>query len=190
MPKIVDDETTYRAVIQVIAARGYAGATTKELAKAAGISEMSLFRKYRNKLQLVKQALTSIIDQADFAAATRYTGDITADLLRVVQFYQDSAVKHGQLIFMLVAELPRYPDLADLLTVPLDMFTRIESLLAHYQADGILRQEHPRHAVGALLGPLLYTGTLHRVMPDDGFPPLDLQTHVTHFLAGRRTETE
>ena len=39
MPKIIDDEKVYRAAMQAVIERGYAGATTKQIAEAAGISE-------------------------------------------------------------------------------------------------------------------------------------------------------
>jgi len=57
MPKIVEDKTVYRAVLQTVFERGYAGATTKEMAAAADISEVTLFRKFGTKGQLGKQAL-------------------------------------------------------------------------------------------------------------------------------------
>ena len=42
---------------------GYAAATTKKLAKAAGIGEVTLFRKYGNKAQLVKQAMIDLAER-------------------------------------------------------------------------------------------------------------------------------
>ena len=35
MPKIIEDEKIYQAVMQVVGERGYAGATTKQMADAA-----------------------------------------------------------------------------------------------------------------------------------------------------------
>ena len=74
MPKIIEDEKIFHAVMQVVSERGYASATTKQMANAAHVSEVTLFRKYANKAQLVKQALASIVEQTDFVAATQYTG--------------------------------------------------------------------------------------------------------------------
>ena len=186
MPKIITDEEIFRAVMQVVSERGYIGATTKQIAKAANVSEVTLFRKYGSKLQLVKQAITAIIAQTDFDAATRYTGDISSDLLRVVQAYQDSAVKHGQFIFILLSEMPRYPELADMLDTPFEIYTGIGALIVKYQSEGILREEHPMHAVAALLGPLMYMTMLNKAMPAGGFPPLDLPSQIACFLEGRR----
>jgi AcrR family transcriptional regulator len=190
MPKIITDEEIFRAVMQVVSECGYAGATTKQMAEAANVSEVTLFRKYDNKLQLIKQAVTAIITQTDFEAVTQFTGDVSADLLRVVQAYQDSAVKHGQFIFILLSELPRYPELGDLLNKPFNIFTNISQLLTNYQSEGILRQEHPMHALAALLGPLIYVSMMQKAIFEGSIPPLDLENHVACFLEGRRVERQ
>ena len=185
MPKIMKDEEIYQAVVQVISERGYAGATTKQMAEVANVSEVTLFRKYENKQQLVKQAIAFLVNQADFEAATQYTGDVAADLLRIVQAYQESAVQNGQFIFVLLAEMQRYVEMADLLDAPLRIFSRMGDLLARYQTEGQLQPENPMHALTALLGPLIYVDMLHKAMGDKVIPPLNLELHVTHFLAGR-----
>ena len=51
MPKVIEDEDVYQAVIEVVAEYGYSGATTKQMADAADVSEVTLFRKYGNKAQ-------------------------------------------------------------------------------------------------------------------------------------------
>jgi len=187
MPKIITDEEIYRAVMQVVSERGYSGATTKQMAEAANVSEVTLFRKYNTKVQLIKQAVAAIVAQTDFETATLYTGDVTTDLLRVVQAYQESAVKNGQLIFIMLSELPRFPELADLLDIPLEIYTGIGNLFAKYQSEGILRPEHPLHAVAALLGPLMYTAMFSGALPGVSIPPLNLENHVAVFLDGRRS---
>jgi len=186
MPKIITDEEIYQAVMQVVSERGYAGATTKQIAEAANVSEVTLFRKYNKKLELIKQAVAALVAQTNFEAATQYTGDAKADLLRVVRAYQDSAVKHGQLIFVMLSELPRYPELVDLLDIPFKIYTSIGNLFAKYQSEGILRPEHPLHAVAALLAPLMYSAMLTGALPGHSIPPLNLEDHVAVFLEGRR----
>lgn len=187
MPKILEDEKIYRAVMQVVAERGYSGATTKQMADAADVSEVTLFRKYDSKQNLVKQAISSIISQTDLASAAQYTGDLNADLARVVQSYLDSAVRHGDFIFALFSELSRHPELIDSLDEPLNIFIAIGHLISRYQEDGKLHKEHPMHTLAVLLGPLMYSAMLVKMIPNSQLPPIDPSDHVAHFLAGRRT---
>ncbi|MES0361527.1 MAG: TetR/AcrR family transcriptional regulator [Anaerolineales bacterium] len=188
MPKIVEDEQIYRAVMQVVSERGYAGATTKQMADAANVSEVTLFRKYENKAELVKQAILFIVEQTDFSSAAQYTGDIHADLLRVVQAYQDSAVKHGFFFAALFSDISRYPELVEALDKPLEIFSAIQELVSRYQEEGALRQGHSTHIVTALLGPLIYTAMMRGTIPNSVLPPRNLSNYVKDFLNGYQTD--
>lgn len=184
MPKIVVDSQIYLAVIQVVSERGYSSATTKQMADAADVSEMTLFRKYGNKAELVKQAIAFIIEETDFSSAAYYTGDVHADLLRVVKSYQDTAVKNGLFIFALFADLTRHPELINSMKEPFSIFQSIGDLIARYQSEGVLKTEYPLHSVAKLLAPLVYISTIRNSKLIDTLPDLDLSGHVTSFLEG------
>lgn len=190
MPKIIKNNKIYHAIIQVVSERGYAGATTKQMADAADISEMSLFRKYGNKAELVKQAIAYIIEETDFSSSAHYSGDIHADLLRVVQAYQDTAVKNGLFIFSLFADLARHPELINSMREPFNIFQSIAGLIARYQIEGVLKNEPPLHSVAKLLAPLVYVSTVRNFKLDDTLPDLDLPEHVTSFLKGHCTKRD
>lgn len=185
MPKILEDEQIYRSVMQIVSERGYTGATTRQMADAADVSEVTLFRKYGSKQQLVRQAIASIVKQTDFASAAQYTGDINADLARVVQAYQAAAVKHGYFFAALFSEIARHPELVDTFDQPLNIFLAIGELIARYQNEGLLQKEHPLHTVAVLLGPMMYTAIIRNSLPNR-LPPLDLENHVRRFLDGHR----
>jgi len=186
MPKILEDEQIYRAVMQVVAERGYTGATTKQMASAAEVSEVTLFRKYGSKEQLVKEAISSLISTTDLASAAQYTGDIHADLTRFVKAYQDSAVKHGGFITALFSEMSRHPELVDSIDAPLNIFMAMGEIIARYQEEGALQKEPPLQILAVLLGPVMYIAMMRKAIRQNPLPPLDLSTHVTHFLDGYR----
>ncbi len=185
MPKVIVDMQIFQAVIETISQFGHAGATTRQMADAAKVSEVTLFRKYGTKAELVKRAIAALIEQTEFESAAHYTGDIHADLRRVLQAYQDAVIIHGRVLFFIFFELSRDPEMADSFAQPLALFQAIGQLLAQYQAEGILKSENPRHAVAALLGPLLYLSMIGRSMADMSIPPLDMELHIRHFLEGR-----
>ena len=186
MPKVIKDEQIFSAVIQVVSERGYASATTKQMAELAGVSEVTLFRKYESKAELVNQAISFIVKETALASAPQYTGDVHADLRKVAQTYQETAVKHGLFILTFFSEFERYPEMVSSIDDPLNIFRAIGDLIARYQSEGVLKPEHPFHAVATLLGPLMYIATIRRAKLDRQIPPLDLSAHVTGFLEGRR----
>jgi len=188
MPKILEDEKIFQAVLQVVAERGYSGATTRQMADAAHISEMTLFRKYGKKAQLVKQAIAFIVAKTDFASAARFSGDVHADLLRVVQAYHETAVRHGLFFFALFSEFNRHSELIGSMDEPMSIFQKIGELIARYQTEGILKQGPPLHAVATLLAPLMYISSIRSAKLDNHIPPLDLSEHVTSFLEGHHIE--
>ncbi len=187
MPKVVIDEDVFSAVMDLMIASGYSGTTTKQMAEAAGISEVSLFRKYGSKAQLVRMAVVSIAERFDFESACVYTGNIEDDLLRIVKLYQKLAAHHGQFMAMLIPELSRYPELRDALERPVKVIGQISALIKQYQDEGILKHENPLHTVSSLLGPLLYSSLLKGSLLDADLEPADLKKHVEDFLYGRRS---
>lgn len=186
MPKIIKDDDIYQAVINVIIQRGYNGATTKEIAQAAGVSEMTLFRKYESKAQLVLQAFTNLQKRIDIQAAVQYSGDVVADLSRVVDLYIGLANRYGSFIVILLSEFPRHPELAGLIDKPWAMAKAVESLIERYQESGVLRVEPPMRAVIDLIGPIIYAVMLQEAVPTLVLPPLTAHNDVARFLEGHR----
>lgn len=185
MPKIIADETIYEATIKVIMERGYTGATTKQIAETAEISEVTLFRKYESKANLVKQAIAFLAEQLDYETKAQYTGDPFADLLQIVEMYQGSVEESGRFLYTILLELPRHPELAEIIETPLNMMTHFGHLLVRYQKEGVLIEEHPLHSVATLLGPLMIANMVRLSTKDVPLPPIDLRNHVHNFLNGR-----
>jgi AcrR family transcriptional regulator len=185
MAKQIADSQVYKATIETLLAHGYAGATTKRIAKQAGINEVTLFRKYGSKAKLVAAAVAH--ERIQLAAQEIvYTGDVVADLLSMVQIYHNATPHHSQLFALIIAEIVRYPELRETLRVPHQMIEKFGSLMARYQQEGKLRKGEPILIVGALLAPVIIDTMLRSADPDFPVPPLDLRLHVERFLGGYR----
>jgi AcrR family transcriptional regulator len=187
MARSVSDAQILHAALEVLAQEGYVGATTRQIAAAAGINEVTLFRRFGSKQKLLKAAVEQ--EAAAFAAAgIEYSGDVAADLLRVVHFYQHIVEDRGRLIAVLLAEVPRQPELLELMQTPLEIMARVGALLERYQAEGALIKEPPMQAFMALVGPLFLGGILGYVSGGRaGMAPaaLDASAHVQRYLGGR-----
>ena len=184
MPKIIDDKQIYRDVMLAVTKYGYAAATTKKLAKAAGIGEVTLFRKYGNKAQLVKQAMIDLAEESKFEETVRYTGELQADLLSVVRGYQDSAKTNGLFFYTILVEAARHPELLDALAALQTRLGTVGALLMRYQAEGALKQMHPIHMLTSLVGPLIAMNMMQSALATMPLPPIDLEVHVRNFIEG------
>ena len=78
------DETSQKiidAAMILVRDRGYVATTTKEIAKAAGVNECTLFRKFKNKKDIVLQG----VSQAQWRAGV--TQDIFKHSFFLFSFY-------------------------------------------------------------------------------------------------------
>ena len=184
MAKQIPDSQVYTATIETLLAHGYAGATTKRIAKQAGINEVTLFRKYGSKAKLVTAAVAHERVHI-MAQKIEYTGDLEADLMSMVQLFHTTP-QHSQIFSLIIAEIVRYPELRETLRVPLQMIQKFGSLITRYQQEGKLRKGEPFLIVNALMGPVIVDIMLRSASADTEFsiPTLDLRRHVERFLGG------
>jgi AcrR family transcriptional regulator len=55
--KQITKETIVDAAYRLFSRKGYSGTTTREIAEQAGVNELTLFRHFRNKLNLLSQVI-------------------------------------------------------------------------------------------------------------------------------------
>ena len=185
MPKVIDEVGVFRTVIDMLVTRGYGGATTKEIAEAAGINEATLFRKYGSKVELFKRAINHLLVDAPLSRLA-YTGDLEADLLAIVDAYMQTNLMYGEIIPTLLAELPRYPELKDAFTTASDNIQIIIKIIQKYQAHGLLKPEPPLTSLNALIGPIMTSQMFRRANLGLPIPDMDASAYVDSFLRGRK----
>lgn len=185
MPKIINEHAVFKAVLEVLVARGYDGATTLELASAAEIHEATLFRKFGSKAGLVEKAIEHQLSSAPLSRVA-YTGNLEADLLAILEAYVATNEMYGEIVPVLLLELSRHPELRNVLRTPLMNIRGIASILARYQNEGQLIDEPPLDRVNVLIAPVLLRQMIRRADIDLPVSPLDLQGYVHAFLNGRR----
>ena len=85
------DETQLRiidATMTLIVDKGYSGATTKDIAKVAGVNESTIFRRFNGKKEIVLAAMESPkwnpgLEESDCV----YEGDLKKDLISFASTY-------------------------------------------------------------------------------------------------------
>ena len=188
MPRSVPDAQILDAVVQVVGERGYAGATTREIARAAGINEVTLFRRFGSKAQLLSAALNREVDAFFEDLGPLHTGDLEADLVRIVRRYRAVASRFGALAPVILAEGRSEPELAEVMRIPHRMMAAIAEVLMRYQLDGQLQVEHPMDGIASLIGPILVRAMMSRAAAIE-MPPVAPEVHVERFLRGFSTRS-
>lgn len=175
-----------RSGLELLAEKGYKGATTREIATRAGVSEVTLFRQFGSKEALLQEAVQKLHPPVE-QVLPQPTRNLEADLLRLTEHYVQMLEANQGLLVRLLPELARHPELRG--AAGPAGFNRAISSVLEYLADlqkaGLLRSdESPFQAAIALLGPLFARVLLFGAMRIS--PPFDLKAHVQGFLEGRQ----
>ena len=144
------------AGLDLLADQGYRGATTREIARRAGVTEQTLFRHFGAKDALLREAvqhftapLKSLVPQP--------SGDLRQDLLTVTREAATILEARQGLIARIMPEISRIPDLiatTGQCGIPL-LVESVAGLLQHYQDINCLRDVSPQEMAVAFVGPLL-----------------------------------
>lgn len=173
------------AAIACAAQYGFGGVTTRRIAEAAGVNEVTIFRRFGNKAEVLKAAFKR---EASFirAEAVHYTGDLEADLQRIVEVLWHAASRRQATLPMILAELPRNPELREAAQGSLEVIGQVAQIIQQYQQAGQLRPEPPMMTFAALIGPIMFVTLIGQTMPgmDELFQP---QEYIHQFLSGRST---
>jgi len=104
MPKVIDVEKLFETTVSLFAERGYNGTTTQELAAAAGVSEVTLFRRFGSKAGLIEAAIVHCFSRVPFSQVEG-CGDLRADLIAIMEAYQGTNDAYGGVVTTLLQEL-------------------------------------------------------------------------------------
>ena len=184
MNKSVPEQQILDAALKIIIEHGYAGATTRQIAEEAGVNEVTLFRRFGSKKNML---LASVERQlAEFAEeGIHYSGNLTADLTQITTFHLRMSKHRGKLFPVLMAELPRQPELLEVVQKPLEAMLQIRAIIERYQDEGKLIKEDPFYTVANLIGPLILHEMLVEMHGHTFAAEIDVDHHVKTFLQGR-----
>lgn len=95
------EDKIINASIVLFSQKGYTAVTTKEIAKKAGVSEMTLFRHFENKHNLFERAFDKFVFTPKFRSLfENLEWDLEPDLIKICSSYQDVLYKNQKIILM------------------------------------------------------------------------------------------
>jgi AcrR family transcriptional regulator len=147
-----EDETKQRIIqgaAQVFAQKGYDGATTRAIAEAASVNEVTLFRHFGNKKNIFMAVIErfSALPGLQTAMESQLTGDYRQDLTRLGTHFLATMLKRRQAILMSLCTAERLPEIREVVAQPP---TQQQQILSSY-----LQQQIARGAVRDLPSPEL-----------------------------------
>lgn len=94
------------AAIDLMAEKGYKGVSTKEIAAAAGVSEMTLFRNFGSKQNLLEKAVDRYHYSIEMTQIfnEKVIWDLRADLLMISQMYHEIMARNRKLFLIVLSD--------------------------------------------------------------------------------------
>jgi AcrR family transcriptional regulator len=175
----VKDEEILKAAMKTIVREGYDGATTKLIADEAGINEVTLFRKFHSKENILQavimqqrdnalQALTSAflsrgVHEDDKGNAPRIATTLTELGYRLIEFMKTRM----DLMILLMSEGRRKPSVAKVISsIPQDMIVQLRKLFEEQMRLKKIRDVDPQLAAVTFLGFLFYYSLMKELFND------------------------
>jgi len=172
------EQRILNAALKVFASEGYTGATTRRIAKEANVAEVTLFRKFQSKENLLREVLIRNrveISELDNLFRIDKEADIETDLLILGKNISNSIKdktkdnKHRMLMLVLFEEGRRRPEVGELLTSVFQMYiTRLSEYFELQIKNEKMRNIDPRSAALTFISYFVYTSLLSGVV-DDSF---------------------
>lgn len=170
------------AGLELLVARGYLGATARDIARAAGVTEVTMYRHFRSKDELFVEAFIAHHELV-LALIPAPSGNVRRDLqLLADNFYEFLSVLPVQAVQMM-SELRRHSELGkaqvDLLEAAMNR--RLGDLFRHYQEAGVLSTDDVDHVRIAFMGPIYFYASRDDKDPHTRLPS---EVYVERFLRG------
>lgn len=168
-------ERILQAAAQVIAEQGYAGATTREIAEAAEVNEVTLFRHFGNKKNILLTVVErfSGVSGMESTLAGELTGDYRQDLTHIGQSFLEMMNHNRKSILVTIAESQRIPEIREVIAgPPAEQRRLIGTYLRQQMEQGVVRPlPDPELAGQAFLGMFFEYSISQLLRPEDAPPP-------------------
>jgi AcrR family transcriptional regulator len=181
------DETRQRimlAAAQVFAEKGYARATTRALAAAAGVNEVTLFRHFGNKQNLFAAIIGEFAAPALTAAfEAQLTGDYRQDLLTMGSLVMKLMLERRDAMRMMLCEAEHFPEVRQVLAQnPRQLRLALSAYLKQQMERGLVRQLHAEAAAQAFWGMFFAYSISSWLLDEEVQPSLPTKQVVEQFV--------
>ena len=177
----------------MFAQSGLEGATTREIAREAGVNEVTLFRHFQSKEKLLsavlqrtfaspEEAVQPLENAPESATSAVGANDLRAGLQRYAREYQELLQRNILLIRTLIGEIHRHGghEKQVLTGIFMPLKTGLIAMIDEARARGTVRAEIDPLIAADLLGSLIFMEVLRRTSPFK--PEYSTETYLENAL--------
>ncbi|MFL5481435.1 MAG: TetR/AcrR family transcriptional regulator [Gemmatimonadaceae bacterium] len=156
------------AACGVFAQHGFRGSTTRRIADAAGVNEITIFRQFGSKEALIREAMQHLTQSADIATLPQ----TPVDPQRELTVWSESLMQHlrlrGSIIRKTMSEIEERPEMSECASyLPRMASGDLCDYLGALRKQGKIRADfEPKTAAAMLMGALFADAMGRDMMPD------------------------
>jgi AcrR family transcriptional regulator len=166
------DETILDAALAVLAREGYGGATTKKIADEAGINEVTLFRKFKSKENLIKEAkslsIKRSLENMDRTFRSIEGNDFESSVSTLGKHISESVEKKTDMILTVIVDLQRVPICER--SAPKYSTAMLDHLVKYFEGQiekGSMRDVNPETAALSFFSFIFYLNFICKLNGED-----------------------
>lgn len=168
------------AAAGVFAQHGFRGSTTRRIADAAGVNEITIFRQFGSKEALIREAMQHLTQSAGLAVLP----DIPADPERELTHWSESFIQHlrlrSSIIRKMMSEMEERPEMCECASnVPRRASNDLCLYLTALKRQGRTTEKFEAKAAAAMLMGAIFADAMGREMMPDVYPqPKEKAAHM------------
>jgi AcrR family transcriptional regulator len=189
-------EQLLRAAVKVYGTAGTRGATTRRIAREAGVNEITLFRHFGSKEALLRDAIQIIYDRHVLERLPQDPVDPEAELTAWCRLHHQFLIRIRSMLRISMAEFAEHPEhMRQACKLPLRVSNELHEYLIRLRAKGLARGAWSARAATALLMGAVLQDAMERDIMPERFPASEraaVREYIRLFLSAigaRRRES-
>ena len=172
------------AAAEISSKVGYAKATTKAIAEAAGVNEVTLFRHFGTKENLFSAAVEQYGGPAMAPALeAQLTGDYRQDMMTLGNILMHVLVERREMLRLLLCESSNIPEVRSVLARnPRELRKMTARYLQSQMEKGTIKEQHPEALAQAFMGMFFSYAISLNILDEPIQPKISENELVTQFV--------
>lgn len=171
--------------MKVFSAKGYRGATTREIAARAGVAEVTLFRHFESKEKLFRELLNRYSFLPKLKGLIPELGELSYRdaLILIAEKFYDILLQRKDLIRIVHGEILRSEMPDDIIEAFLrDLLAVAASCFKIYQTGGEMRSSDPKIAARAFMGMVMSFFLMEEIFRKEPIGPKKRKQTLREFV--------
>lgn len=187
-PQLPSDDTRQRilkAAADLFAQSGYARTTTRAIAEAAGVNEVTLFRHFGSKNNLLSEMISqhSALPNLSAVIENQLSGNYLQDLIIIATVFFQAITERKEALRLMLCEAGELSALREVIVQIPDQLRSI--LMRYFQRQieaGIIQEQHPELMAQAFLGMFFSYGIAREMLDSQIAPEVPQEAIIAQFV--------